>query len=154
MDNTTATAKDDIEKSKPWLTFLVDNEIYAVDALETQEVLLQNQVTPVPNSAPYILGVINVRGTIVAVIDARAALGLPPTEVTEQTRIVLFKVHNERLGLLVDSVTEIVSIKDSDIDSTAITVEGNDYVMGVHFHQEKLHILLSVEKLLSKDEAI
>ncbi len=52
-----------------------------------------------------------------------------------------------------DSVAEIVLIKDSDIGSAASTVEGNDFVMGIHYHQEKLYILLSVEKLLSRDEA-
>ena len=103
MDNKVATANDDVDESKPWLTFLVDNETYAVDALETQEVLQQNQVTPVPGAAPHILGVINVRGAIVTVVDARSVLGRPLVEVTEKTRIILIEAHDERQGLLVEN---------------------------------------------------
>ncbi len=154
MGNKTATANDDIDESKPWLTFFVDNETYAVGALQTQEVLQQNQVTPVPGAPPHILGVINVRGDIVTVVDTRTVIGCPRAEATKQTRIVLIDVHNETLGLLVDSVVEIVSIKDSEVEPTASAVGGHDYVMGVYYHQEKLTILLSVDKLLSKDEVI
>ncbi len=150
--NKDLSSVDEADDQKPWLTFLIDNETYAIEALDTQEVLQQTIVTPVPGAPSDILGVINVRGTIVTVLDARTMLGLPRKEVTSQTRIILIEANNDRQGLLVDGVAEIVSIKASEIDSTPSTAEGRDYVTGTCHQNKKLYILLSVSKLMSRED--
>jgi purine-binding chemotaxis protein CheW len=111
-------------------------------------------IAPVPGAPDYVLGIINLRGNVVTVIDTRLRFGLPEQEADDATRIVIIEADNQVVGILVDSVAEVVDMRMSEID-TAPNV-GNDessrYIQGVSSQSEELLILVDVNKLLSDEE--
>ncbi|MDH5191372.1 MAG: chemotaxis protein CheW [Gammaproteobacteria bacterium] len=152
MNNTAeANEKDPIIQ---WVTFKLDNEIYGINVMQVQEVLRMTEIAPVPGAPDYVLGIINLRGNVVTVMDTRKRFGLVPTETDDQTRIIIIEAQGNVVGILVDSVAEVVYLRESEID-VAPNV-GNDesskYIQGVCSKDEQLLILVDINKLLSDDE--
>jgi len=137
-----------------WVTFRLDSEKYGINVMQVQEVLRMTDIAPVPGAPDYVLGIINLRGNVVTVIDTRLRFGLPEQEADDATRIVIIEADNQVVGILVDSVAEVVDLRMSEID-TAPNV-GNDessrYIQGVASLREELLILVDVNKLLSDEE--
>ncbi|WP_455380900.1 chemotaxis protein CheW, partial [Acidihalobacter prosperus] len=98
------------------VTFELNGETYALDVMRVQEVLKVGEISPVPGAPEYVLGIINLRGKVVTVIDARLRLGLPYAESTEANRIIVLEAAGQDVGILVDSVAEVIQIPRSDID--------------------------------------
>ena len=90
-----------------WVTFKLGNEIYGVNVMQVREVLRYTDIAPVPGAPSYVLGIINLRGNVVTVIDTRARFGIPPAEVTDNTRIMIIESEKHVIGILVDSVAEV-----------------------------------------------
>jgi len=136
------------------VTFRLDNEIYGINVMLIQEVLRVTEIAPVPGAPNYVIGIINLRGNVVTVIDTRMRFGLPPKEIDDATRIVIIEVENQTVGIVVDSVSEVVDVDASEIE-TAPNV-GNDetarYIEGVVSRGEELLILVDLNKLLTEDE--
>ena len=80
-----------------WVTFQLGNEIYGVNVMQVREVLRYTDIAPVPGAPSYVLGIINLRGNVVTVIDTRARFGIPPAEVTDNTRIMI--IESDKLFL-------------------------------------------------------
>jgi len=99
-----------------WVTFRLQEETYGINVMQVQEVLRYTEIAPVPGSPDYVLGIINLRGNVVTVIDTRARFGLPPAEVSDNTRIVIIEAEKQVIGILVDSVAEVVYLKQSEIE--------------------------------------
>ena len=137
-----------------WVTFHLENEKYGIKVMQVQEVLRMTEIAPVPGAPHYVLGIINLRGNVVTVIDTRRRFGLPDVENDDETRIVIVEANNNVVGILVDSVAEVVDLKISEIE-TAPNV-GNDesskYIQGVSSRENELLILVDVNKLLSDEE--
>lgn len=137
-----------------WVTFHLDNEKYGIKVMQVQEVLRMTEIAPVPGAPHYVLGIINLRGNVVTVIDTRRRFGLSDAESDDETRIVIVEADNNVVGILVDSVAEVVDLKTSEIE-TAPNV-GNDesskYIQGVSSRNDELLILVDVNKLLSDEE--
>lgn len=137
-----------------WVTFRLEGEKYGIKVMQVQEVLRMTEIAPVPGAPHYVLGIINLRGNVVTVIDTRRRFGLPDVENDDETRIVIVEANNNVVGILVDSVTEVVDLKISEIE-TAPNV-GNDesskYIQGVSSRDDELLILVDVNKLLSDEE--
>lgn len=137
-----------------WVTFHLENEKYGIKVMQVQEVLRMTEIAPVPGAPHYVLGIINLRGNVVTVIDTRRRFGLPDVDPDDETRIVIVEANNNVVGILVDSVAEVVDLKASEIE-TAPNV-GNDesskYIQGVSSRDEELLILVDVNKLLSDEE--
>jgi len=137
-----------------WVTFHLENEKYGIKVMQVQEVLRMTEIAPVPGAPHYVLGIINLRGNVVTVIDTRRRFGLPDVEHDDETRIVITEANNNVVGILVDSVAEVVDLKTSEIE-TAPNV-GNDesskYIQGVSSRENELLILVDVNKLLSDEE--
>ena len=137
-----------------WVTFHLDNEKYGIKVMQVQEVLRMTEIAPVPGAPHYVIGIINLRGNVVTVIDTRKRFGLLEVEPDDETRIVIVEAENNVVGILVDSVAEVVDLKASDIE-TAPNV-GNDesskYIQGVSSQGDELLILVDVNKLLSDEE--
>jgi len=85
-----------------WLSFRLANEIYAINVMQVQEVLRVSEIAPVPGAPHYVLGIINLRGNVVTVVDTRLRLGLETSEVTDSTRIVIIEDARHVIGILVD----------------------------------------------------
>jgi purine-binding chemotaxis protein CheW len=137
-----------------WVTFHLENETYGINVMQVQEVLRYTEIAPVPGAPSYVLGIINLRGSVLTVIDTRARFELNPTQNTENTRIVVIESEKQVVGILVDSVAEVVYLKESEIDDTpSVGNEDNaKFIQGVSNRDGKLLILVDLEQLLSDDE--
>jgi purine-binding chemotaxis protein CheW len=136
------------------VTFTLEDETYGMNVMQVQEVLREVEVAPVPGAPDYVLGIINLRGNVVSVIDARTRFGLQPKESDEMSRIIVIEAQQQILGILVDSVAEVVDIEHDEID-TAPNVgnaETSKYIDGVVSRGEKLLILVDLNKLLTQSE--
>jgi purine-binding chemotaxis protein CheW len=137
-----------------WVTFRLENETYGINVMQVQEVLRYTEIAPVPGAPSYVLGIINLRGNVVTVIDTRARFGLIPGEVTENSRIVIIEAEKQVIGIMVDSVAEVVYLRSSEIESAPNvgTEESAKFIQGVCNRGEELLILVDLNKLLSDDE--
>ena len=137
-----------------WVTFQLEEETYGINVMQVQEVLRYTEIAPVPGAPDYVLGIINLRGNVVTVIDTRTRFGLPARDVTEQTRIVIIEAEQQVIGILVDSVAEVVYLRTSQIDSAPNvgTEESAKFIQGVSNRDGELLILVDLNKLLNDDE--
>ncbi|CAM5185018.1 chemotaxis protein CheW [Alishewanella longhuensis] len=137
-----------------WVTFRLQEETYGINVMQVQEVLRYSEIAPVPGSPDYVLGIINLRGNVVTVIDTRSRFGLPPAEVTDNTRVVIIEAEKQVIGILVDSVAEVVYLKQSEVDvaPNVGTDESARFIQGVANREGELLILVDLNKLLNDDE--
>lgn len=147
----TLAAQSDVSQ---WVTFIVDGETYGVNVMQVQEVLPLSEIAPVPGAPPFVLGIINLRGNVVTVVDTRMRFGLPPRAADDDSRIVVVETDDQVAGILVDGVAEVTYVRDNEVD-TAPNV-GNDesarYIQGVVSREKDLLILVDVNRLLTRDE--
>jgi purine-binding chemotaxis protein CheW len=136
------------------VTFRLDGEEFAIEILKVQEIIRKIDSTRVPNAPAFVEGVINLRGKVVPVICLRKRFGLPdPGEGDALSRIVVVEVGGTVAGLLVDSVSEVLRIPEETIEPPPKLVKvDSDYVSGVGKLQDRLLMLLDVDKLLSDVE--
>ena len=137
-----------------WVTFRLAGETYGINVMQVQEVLRYTEIAPVPGAPGYVLGIINLRGNVVTVIDTRNRFGLESGEMTDNTRIVIIETEGHVIGILVDSVAEVVYLRQSEVE-TAPNV-GNDesakFIQGVCHKNDELLILIELNKLLTDTE--
>ncbi len=137
-----------------WVTFSLDQEMYGINVMNVQEVLPCAEIAPVPGAPPFVLGIINLRGNVVTVIDTRMRFGLSPLEEMGKSRVVVIEANDQVAGILVDSVSEVIGVKGNEID-TAPSVGNDDssrYIYGVVSRENVLLILVDVFKLLTREE--
>ncbi len=153
QQNTAETAERNDEVLQ-WVTFRLDQETYGINVMQVREVLRYSDIAPVPGAPSYVLGIINLRGNVVTVIDTRARFGLPEAPITDHTRIVIIEAEDQVVGILVDSVAEVVYLNSSEVDSAPNVgnEESAKFIQGVCHRDDKLLILVDLEKLLSDQE--
>ena len=152
MNNQNPKANDELIQ---WVTFKLDEEIYGINVMQVQEVLRVTEIAPVPGAPDYVMGIINLRGNVVTVIDTRKRFGLFQKEPDDSTRIVIVEVDNQVIGMLVDSVAEVVNLRTSEIETTPNLGEDNEsskYIQGVHSQGDEILILVDVNKMLTERE--
>jgi purine-binding chemotaxis protein CheW len=137
-----------------YLTFSLGAESYGLDILKVQEIKGYTFITPIPNTAPHILGAMNLRGTVIPVLDLRARFELPPTEHTKFTVIIVVKINQRIAGLVVDSVSEVVDLGEGDVrPPPEFGIEGGArFLEGMVANQDKLITLLDIEKLFDESD--
>lgn len=148
------TAKNSDDPMLQWVTFLLEGEIYGINVMQVQEVLRYTEIAPVPGAPAYVLGIINLRGNVVTVIDTRHRFGLRASEITDQTRIVIIEADSHVVGILVDAVAEVVYLRQSEIE-TAPSVgneESAKFIQGVCNKNNQLLILVELNKLLTDQQ--
>ena len=135
-----------------WLRFVVDRQDYGINVLQVQEILCAGDITPVSGAAPFVLGVINVRGNIVTVVDARRRLGLPPREADGSIDwIVILDVNDEHVGLVVDEVLEVEVLDDSLVEN--LQGDASFQVEGVIEKETGMMILVDAITMAGINEA-
>lgn len=136
------------------VSFEVGDEEYAVPILSVQEINRMMQITRVPKSPPFVEGVINLRGKIIPVIDLRKRFGLAELENCDDVRIIVVEVAGRVIGFTVDRVNEVLRINPGIVEPPPSMVCGLDteYVQGVGKLEDRLLILLNLEKLFSAAE--
>ncbi|MCB1784844.1 MAG: chemotaxis protein CheW [Chromatiaceae bacterium] len=136
------------------VTFRLKDETYGINVMQVQEVLRVSEIAPVPGAPPFVLGIINLRGNVVTVVDTRTRFGLPTTERDDASRIVIIESEQQVVGILVDSVAEVVELRQSAIDAAPNigNEESSRYIQGVASRDEDLLIVVDLNKLLSEEE--
>lgn len=142
------------EPTIQWVTFRLDGEKYGINVVQVQEVLRITEIAPVPGAPDYVLGIINLRGNVVTVIDTRNRFGLPSKDTNDDSRIVIIETDGHVIGILVDSVAEVVDLYESEIESAPnVGKAGNSrYIQGVTSRDNQLLILVDLNRFLSDDE--
>jgi purine-binding chemotaxis protein CheW len=132
-------------------TFYVGELLLGVDIRLVQEINRQLEMTPVPNAPRHVRGVINLRGEVATVIDLRTVLGLPPAQQTRDTRNLIVHSQGEAIGLLVDRISDILTIHPDQINEQPSNVDGVDgkFFLGVHTLENDICVLLDVEEVLA-----
>ena len=145
------------EQGDEYLTFSLADEEYGVDILRVQELRGWENVTRIPNSPGFVKGVLNLRGAIVPIIDLRERFNLPVSDYTETTVVIVLSVNdgqdtNERtMGVVVDSISDVVHAKMSDIQATPKfgSALDTEYISGLADADGKMLMLLNVDTMLS-----
>lgn len=137
-----------------WVTFKLGKETYGINVMQVKEVLRYSEIAPVPGSPEYVIGIINLRGNVVTVVDTRCRFGMESVDVTEQSRIVILEGEEQTIGILVDSVAEVVYLKASEIDlaPSVGTEESARFIQGVCNRDNELLILIDLNKLMSETD--
>ncbi|WP_022947887.1 chemotaxis protein CheW [Methylohalobius crimeensis] len=137
-----------------WVTFRLGNETYGINVMQVKEVLRVSEIAPVPGAPDYVIGIINLRGNVVTVVDTRSRFGLPPKPSDGMSRIVIIESAEQVIGILVDSVAEVVELRATEIE-TAPNVGNEDsarYIQGVTSRGGNLLILVDLNKFLTEEE--
>jgi purine-binding chemotaxis protein CheW len=133
------------------VVFDLAHEVYGVDIGTVREIIRMQDVTSVPHRPDYVSGVINLRGRITPVVDLRKRFDLAEQEITRDSRIVVVDIDGDDIGMIVDAVTEVLRISTAQIEppSTMIAAGGSDYIVGIAKLEERLVLMLDLERVLT-----
>jgi purine-binding chemotaxis protein CheW len=136
-----------------YLTFNIDTEEYGIDILRVQEIRSSGSITAIPHTPSHLRGVMNLRGTIIPVVDLRAKLGIAAAEATHFTAIVVVTVGAKIVGLIVDAVSDVLDIPPTDIQAPPDFGGHVDtrFIIGLARANERLVVLLDIEHVLGAD---
>ena len=136
------------------VSFKLGSEEYGVDIAQVQEINRMVSITHVPRAPQFMEGVINLRGQLIPIIDLRARFGMPREEHTKSTRIVVTEIGAKRVGMVVDSVSEVLRLPVDAIEAAPDMITGVDteYIRGVGKIDDRLIILLDLAKIISGAE--
>jgi purine-binding chemotaxis protein CheW len=149
-------SKKDNKELLQLVSFKIGDEEFGVDILSVQEINRISQITKVPNTPDFIEGVINLRGRIIPVIDLRVKLGMTKKEHGKNTRIVVVELKGQTIGFIVDEVSEVLRIPKEITEAPPDIVGGvnSDYITAIGKLEDRLLILLDLEKILSGTEQL
>ena len=136
------------------VTFGIGEEEFGIDILKVQEIIRTMAITKVPNSPPYVEGVINLRGKVIPVIDLRSRFNMEYRSHDSHTRIIVIELHGMIIGFVVDEVSEVLRIQSNTVEPPPPVVSGieSEYIKGVGKLDDRLLILLDLEKLIPVEE--
>jgi purine-binding chemotaxis protein CheW len=137
------------------VSFRLAQEEYGIEITKVQEIILMGEITRVPQTPEYIKGLINLRSTVIPIVDLRLRFGLANEEPTDETRIMVVNVAGKTIGIIVDAVSEVLRISQEQIAPPPPTVAGlgHDYLTGLVKLDTRLLILLDIDKILGREEA-
>lgn len=153
----TATEKEEVSKTEvarsdqQSVIFRLGNESYGIDIFSVNEIIRMREITPIPQTDAYICGLVNLRGKTIPVVNLHVRLALPEVEESDKTRIIVVDSPNGNVGIIVDEVNEVVTLKADLIEETPPMVkdEASDYVCGVARLDDHLITLLDLDKALA-----
>jgi len=136
------------------VSFRLADETFGVAIKKVREIILMCDITRVPQTPHYVRGLINLRSTVIPVVDLRALFGLPEGEKTDDSRIMVLQVGTKTVGIVVDAVDEVLRISQDQIAPPPPTVAnlGNEYLNGLVKLEDQLLILLDIDKILGQEE--
>lgn len=142
------------QKAGKYLTFVLAGEDYGLEILKVREIIGMMEITAVPRTPEFVKGVINLRGKVIPVIDLRLKFGMEEAEYTEETCTIVADVGGVEIGIIVDKVSEVMDIADSDIDETP-SFGGSvdtDFILGMGKAEDRVTILLDISKVFTSSE--
>lgn len=137
------------------VSFRLAQEEYGVEITKVQEIILMGEITRVPQTPDYIKGLINLRSTVIPIVDLRLRFGLAQEAASDETRIMVVNVAGKTIGIIVDAVSEVLRISKEQIAPPPPTVAGlgREYLTGLVKLENRLLILLDIDKILGSEEA-
>ncbi|OAT81407.1 chemotaxis protein CheW [Desulfotomaculum copahuensis] len=130
------------------VVFQLNDQQYALPIQEIQEIIRMTGITRVPNTKPYVEGIINLRGSIVPVLNLNRRMDLPVAGYNEATRIIVVEREGQKVGLIVDNVLEVGRYHEDEMESPAVAGEGADFLRGVVKKNDRLWLLLNTDRVL------
>src|SRR6056297_786385 len=156
MDTYTEVDQKNKSKSKQYIKFETGNQAFGIDVLNSREIVMESEITSIPESPDFVKGVIDLREEIVPIVNLEKLFNtkLSSDEEVNEKKIIIIKVESTLIGLEVDSVEEIIEIKNDTIKKApSITKKYNkDYIQGVASHNDDLFIILDVKNIFSVEE--
>jgi purine-binding chemotaxis protein CheW len=158
MKTTDRSEKNIAAREGKYLTFSLAAEEYGIGILKVKEIIGMMTITTMPQSPVYVKGVINLRGKVIPVVDLRLKFGLEEAEYTDRTCIIVVEIKtdtgNVRMGIVVDAVSEVLNVKEADIEDTPTfgVAMRTDYILGMAKAGGGVKILLDIEKVVSARE--
>jgi purine-binding chemotaxis protein CheW len=136
------------------VTFTIGEEEFGVNILQVQEIIRMLDITKVPKAPEFVEGVINLRGKVIPIIDLRKRFGMPPKVRDKSSRIIVVELDNTVVGFIVDAVLEVLRLPAATVEPPPPAVAGLDaeYISGVGKLDDRLLIMLDLNRLLSRDE--
>jgi purine-binding chemotaxis protein CheW len=137
-----------------FVTFTLGDEEYGVEVLKVQEIIGHQGFTKVPNVPNFVKGVLNLRGSVVPVIDLRIKFNMPERDYDNFTVILILEVDERVIGAIVDAVSDVVSLQESEIQSTPDFSSGirADFISGMGRKDDKLIMILDIDKVLGEED--
>ena len=137
-----------------YLTFILADESYGIEILKVREIMGMLEITTIPRTPDFVKGVINLRGKVIPVIDLRLKFGMEEAEHTEETCIIVVNLAGVEVGTIVDRVSEVLDVAGNDIEN-APSFGANvntDFILGIGKSDDKVTILLDVDKVFSDSD--
>jgi len=137
-----------VKSEEQLVIFQLNEQQYALPIQETQEIIRMSNITRVPNTKHYVEGIINLRGSIVPVINLNKRLNLPVSEYGEDTRIIVVENGGQKVGMIVDIVLEVGRFSEDEIEPPSVAGDSVDYLKGVVKKKDQLWLLLNLGEII------
>lgn len=153
LDDIDEEAEEDVQ-SNMFLTFNLGKESYGIEIRYVTEIIVMQEITTVPDMPEFIIGVINLRGNVISIMDIRKRFKLESKEYNDRTCIIVVDINNIMVGLVVDTVSEVLNIPEEEVDPPPQTHSGikSNYIMGMGKTGKQVRILLDIGKILYEEE--
>jgi len=155
MADTPQDAKITSDGELQLVVFNSGSEEFGVEIMNVQEIIRMTNITKIPQAPEYIRGIINLRGRIIVVINLNVVMGMGSKEQTENTRIIVANIGETVMGFVVDSVSEVIRLQEKNVEPAPAVIAskiGTEYVLGVGKLDNRLLILLNLNKILGANE--
>ena len=142
------------EETTTLVTFRLGSGEYAIDIMQAKEIIKMEKITLIPNAPYFVEGVINLRGNIIPIIDLKKRFNLEKSEGNKNTGIIIVKIEDVDMGIIIDSISKVVSMVNSDIQPPPSMLQGigQRYIKGVGKMENKLLVVLDLDKLFTNEE--
>lgn len=155
MDIPDVIVEDEIQKEQ-YMTFKCSDEIYGISIKYVNEIIGLSQITKVPETQDYLIGLINLRGKIIPVIDVRIRFGKEPLEYNDRTCVIVIDVKSTVIGLIVDAIDEVAAFAENEITPppsvSNLAMQAKKYVFGIGRVNGEVKLLLDPDKLINDPE--
>ena len=136
--------------------FRLDNEDYAIAITKIQEIILMKPITRIPQVPEFIEGLINLRGSVIPIVNLRKRFGLPPRDLDDETRTIVVNIHDKTVGCIVDAVTQVMRISREQIQAAPLSALAisHQYIAGLARLDDRLLLILDIDCLFDEQSSV
>lgn len=147
------TQKGGLSATQRYLAFSLHHQEYGIPLLKVLEVIGMGDLTPIPNSPSYFLGIMNLRGLVISIIDLRLKLALPKVERNPETAVIILNIQGGHIGIVVDSVDSVLSLSTDQLsEAPQSETKKTEFITNVARLEKKFLLILDIEKTLSAQD--